>query len=266
MAGAKRAAPGRSGGRDAPNIYDDMLTEAGVVSQQQQQGSTERPLKRRRAGPKPGEDEAAWAVRDKEKDGSDEDEEGLEFEDVALPAPTIQTLERDSDEDEDEDIEFEDVDFTAPLHNEISAAHESKDLELNLSAERAAATRSKGGAERRKPITREEKERRTQIHQTHLLCLLFHVARRNHWCNDAKVQESLRPLLSDKMVTYLNPGAHLSQFGRTESLKNGLQQVGAMWKTKFDITERGLRRSLWAEDTEHLQAVCTLTSTLTPVC
>ena len=262
MAGAKRAGSGRSGRQDAGDIYGDMLAEAGVASQQQQQEGFERPLKRRRAGARPGGEkapgEASSAVRRDDQNDSDEDEEDVEFEDVALPAPTVQTMERDSDEDEDEDededIQFEDVDFTAPLTDQGSATQGPKDLELNLSAE-TAATSARRAAERRKPITREEKERRTQIHETHLLCLLSHVARRNHWCNDAKVQEYLRPHLSDKMITYLNPGTNLSQFGRTESLKNGLQQAGTMWKTSFEITERGLRRSLWAEDPEHLQAV-----------
>jgi xeroderma pigmentosum group C-complementing protein len=167
-------------------------------------------------------------------------------------------MERDSDEDEedDEDIVFEDVDLTATLNDDTSTAQSTKDLELNLSAEKAAASPSKRGAERRRPITREERERRTHIHQTHLLCLLSHVARRNHWCNDAKVKEYLRPHLSDKTVTYLNPGTNLSQFGRTESLKNGLQQANAMWKTKFEITERGLRRALWTENPEYLRDVC----------
>jgi xeroderma pigmentosum group C-complementing protein len=57
------------------------------------------------------------------------------------------------------------------------------------------------------------------------------------------------------MVTYLNPGLHLSQFGRTESIKNGLKMVEGVWKTKFEVTERGLRRALWAEDPEQLQDV-----------
>ena len=256
MAGAKRAGPRRLGRQHEPSIYQDMLAEAGVASQQED--GLPRPLKRRRAGPKPGEDrprgEASSAGRS--QDNGDEDEgEDLEFEDVALPPPTVQTMERDSEE-EDEDIVFEDVDFTAPLNDDTSMAQATKDLELNLSAEKAAASPSKRGAERRRPITREERERRTHIHQTHILCLLSHVARRNHWCNDSIAQEYLRPHLSDKTVAYLNPGTNLSQFGRTESLKNGLQQANAMWKTKFEITERGLRRALWAENPEYLREVC----------
>jgi xeroderma pigmentosum group C-complementing protein len=57
------------------------------------------------------------------------------------------------------------------------------------------------------------------------------------------------------MVRYLNPGSNLSQFGRTESLKNGLSQSSLMWQAKFEVTERGLRRALWAEDPEDLEAV-----------
>ncbi len=53
----------------------------------------------------------------------------------------------------------------------------------------------------------------------------------------------------------LNPSSNLSQFGRTESLKNGLQELRAMFKVKFNITERGLKRALWAEDESQLNEV-----------
>jgi xeroderma pigmentosum group C-complementing protein len=55
------------------------------------------------------------------------------------------------------------------------------------------------------------------------------------------------------MVKFLNPPSNASQFGRTESLKKGLQEVATMFKAKYSITERGLRRALWAEDESQLQ-------------
>ncbi|KAL7938721.1 hypothetical protein V8C35DRAFT_86385 [Trichoderma chlorosporum] len=272
MVGRKRSVPQRgsrqqakSAGGDEPDIYQEMLAEAGVSAPAA--SSPERPLKRRReavsshqkplepsepAQASPGK-EAPKRELDQQSD-SDDEEDDAEFEDVAIPEPTIQTVELDSDEDEDdedEDLQFEDVDLLTQLPDGDLEQQEPKELELNLSAQKSAMT-SKQGADRRKPITKEERERRLDIHKTHLLCLLSHVAKRNHWCNDAKVQESLRSRLTDKMIQYLTPGTNLSQFGRTESLKNGLKLVADMWKTKYEITERGMRRSLWAEEVEHL--------------
>ncbi|TFB06637.1 DNA repair protein rhp41 [Trichoderma ghanense] len=279
MVGRKRSTAQRSGrqqatrgGGDEPDIYQQMLAEAGVSAPAA--SSPERPLKRRREAASsqsqkaseksepaelPSVGEASRARVEKPGDVVEEEEEEddeMEFEDVAIPEPTVQTVELDSDDDsdeEDEALQFEDGQFNMPLLDEASGSQEPKDLELNLSAQKSAMT-SKQGADRRKPLTREEKERRIDIHKTHLLCLLTHVAKRNHWCNDAQVQDSLRPHLTDKMVQYLTPGTNLSQFGRTESLKNGLKLVADMWKTKFEITERGMRRSLWAEKVEDLDS------------
>lgn len=244
-----------------------MLAEVGVdVTNSQPEPETERPLKRRRrsqngarpAVPAPDpEAEASTSVREeKNPRESDRDAPPTDADDD-IPAPTLQTLDRDSDEDDsDEDIEFEDVAFEAWLRGDEPPAEgpsEIKDLEINISAHQAAQESEKNTQARRKPMTREEKDLRVQVHQTHLLCLLSHVARRNHWCNDPKVQDNLRPLVKGKVAQYLTPGSNLPQFGQSHSLKNGLRQAGDMWKGKFEITERGLRRALWAEDPEQLQ-------------
>lgn len=278
MVRRKRIVPQRGGpqqassaGGDEPDIYQEMLAEAGVAGPAA--SSPERPLKRRRevapshnkaaepADPMPVPLAAAsnskssrQNVLDEESEDEDDD---AEFEDVAIPEPTIQTVELGSDEDEedeDEDLRFEDVDLVMPLPDGDSESQAPRDLELNLSAQKSAMT-SNQAADRRKPITKEERERRLAIHKAHLICLLSHVAKRNHWCNDSQVQAQLRSHLTDKMVQYLTPGTNLSQFGRTESLKNGLKLVADMWTTKYEITERGLRKSLWAEEVDYLSSV-----------
>ncbi|KAI1768568.1 Rad4-domain-containing protein [Hypoxylon sp. FL1150] len=239
-------------GANVPDVYQEMLTEALT---QQNTTSPERPLKRRRPGqrnapatrkPDPPE------VTSKTEDPEDEDD--VQFEDVPLPAATIETVYRGSDEEDDDDeIQFEDIDFSFPPSDVTSAGDSNKDLELDLSS-RTAAT-AKKTVDRRKPITKAEKDRRIEIHKTHLLCLLAYVARRNRWCNDAAVQDALRPLLTKKMVKYLNPSSDLTQFGQANSLKDGLQQVATMYRTKYQITERGIRRALWAEKEEDLEHV-----------
>lgn len=189
---------------------------------------------------------------------SDEDEEDVEFEDVEIPKPTPQTTYRESSDDEEseEDVQFEDVDLGGISLNEGQEEEKNDTLELNLTAAKEALTPSRRNADRRKPISKEEKECRFDIHRTHLLCLLAHGEKRNHWCNDPVVQENVRSLLTEKIIQWLNPRSNLTQFGQTESLKKGLQMVMDRFQERYTITERGLRRSLWAEDDKQLEDVC----------
>jgi xeroderma pigmentosum group C-complementing protein len=278
MVNTVSAAAGSSSRRNGPaqsteqsNIYQELLDEAGVVAPNPR--TPERPLKRRRrasgeedrAGePSKSTEQEKITKSGRQDEDDDDDLADVEFQDVSLPAPTMQTIERNSDDDEDEedddeeDIQFEDVAFATPAKNTEVAVEQANELELNLTAHQEATTSNKRNAERRRPITKEEKDRRVDIHKMHLLCLLSHVARRNHWCNDLAVQDYLRPHLTDKAIKYLTPGSHLSQFSRAESLKKGLQETATMWKTKFEVTERGMRRALWADDVQHLQDVSIL--------
>ena len=226
-----------------------MLVEAEV---QPDAETPERPIKRRR----PGQRNDGRSQKSAPPAESAERIEKDEFEDVEIPVAAIQTIERDTDDDGDddeEDMAFEDVNLSFFNLEPSPVKNAPEVLELNLSAH--IADTSPKTANRRKPISKTEKDHRVEIHKTHLLCLMAHVSRRNRWCNDPVVQECLRPLLTEKMETYLNPDASLPQFGRTQSLKNGLQDVLTMFKIKFRVTERGMRRALWAENEEHLQRV-----------
>ncbi|RYO89416.1 hypothetical protein DL764_008584 [Monosporascus ibericus] len=242
-----RSGPSRN---DVPDIYREMLVEADVQPNQ----VPERPIKRRRPAQRNDQtlQRATHARAEKASEVDEqEDDENMQFEDVSLPVAAIQTIERDTDEEEEDGLGFEDVDFSAIDLDAVPITEASNTLELNLSARTAANPRK--AVDRRKPINKAEKDRRVEIHKAHLLCLLAHVSRRNRWCNDHSVQDALRPLLTKKMVTYLNPDQSLPQFGRTQSLKNGLQDIINMFKVKFQITERGMRRALWAESEEHLK-------------
>lgn len=259
-----------------PGVYRQMLRESGALPNRMTSEDAERPLKRRRtarqvatgsptpkhqrgdggaiADPAPGR--AENGSFDEEHDTEDDDE-GVEFEDVDIPKPTVQTTYRESsDEESEEDAQFEDVDFGAVFANNDQATEQQETLELNLTAAKEALAPSRRAADRRKPISKEEKERRVEIHKAHVLCLLAHVEKRNHWCNDPVVQENLRPLLTAKIVQWLNPEPHLTQFGQTESLKKGLQMIMEKFQQRFTVTEIGLRRALWAEDEKQLEMVC----------
>ncbi|TVY82826.1 DNA repair protein rhp41 [Lachnellula suecica] len=225
-----------------PDVYQEMLAEA-LPSQAD---VPERPLKRRRTGARD-----APQVASSSRPMEVEDDEEVEFEDVLdpddEPPKTQQTAYRDSDEEsEDGDLEWEGVDFEA-----LPESGPSGDLELTLTLDKTPP-RPKIST-RRKVVSKAERVTRLEIHRMHVLCLLSHVDRRNNWCNDSEVQTSLRPLLDKKMATFLRPKSDLSQFGRAESLKRGLEQAGIMWKKKFRVTARGMRRALWADDERDLQ-------------
>lgn len=253
-----------------------MLRESGALPNRTTPDDGERPLKRRRTGRQAATESSAsqdqkadrrvaagspkFRTENKpivEEHESEDDDEGIEFEDVDIPKPTVQTTYRESsDEESEEDAQFEDVDFGAVFANNDQAPEQQETLELNLTAAKEALAPSRRAADRRKPITKEEKELRVEIHKAHILCLLAHVEKRNHWCNDPVVQENLRPLLTAKIVQWLNPEPHLTQFGQTESLKKGLQMIMEKFQQRFTVTEIGLRRALWAEHEKQLENVC----------
>lgn len=256
-----------------------MLAEAGINSSRPMTlEAPERPLKRPRTGrrpataaanhpPKPelvSKDDQTESQTFKSNETSskpdvkpeleDNDDDDIEFEDVEIPKPTVQTAYLSSEEEEseeDEDIKFEDIEIPTQSKGDDQSDENSGTLKLNLTAAEAALTPSKPN--RKQPISKAEKERRIEVHRMHLLCLLAHVEKRNHWCNDPVVHGVLRSILEPKTIQFLNPRPDLSQFGRTESIKNGLLSVRYTLRELFRVTEIGLRRALWAEDKADLQ-------------
>ncbi|RDW75189.1 hypothetical protein BP6252_06331 [Coleophoma cylindrospora] len=258
-ASARQAATGKA---PIPDVYQDMLAEVLPA----QSDVSERPLKRRRTGK--GKEVASSPTNNTENgdEEGDVEDEDIQFEDV-LDIPKInasrnasdsgdeepkekqqQTAYRDSEGDDDSAEEGFDWDA---LQSRSGPQDGPKDLELTLI--KKTLPDQKAPPSRRKVTTLAEKNLRLEIHRIHVLCLLAHVNIRNDWCNDAEVHAALKPLISKKTLAYLRPGSDLSQFGRIESLKRGLEQVGNMWKIQYKITKRGLRRSLWAEDEKHIQ-------------
>jgi xeroderma pigmentosum group C-complementing protein len=264
MTGKKPVSRGKGKGKAkasssaVPDVYRDMLAEALPM----QSDVPERPLKRRRTGRRNGPSSSSNVPKaDAEQDNPDE-EENIEFEDVldqempsrsdneasdAPPKPQ-QTAYRESDDDSASEFDWEAIDFDAKPQEEPSG-----DLELTLI--KRPTPQRKTTATRRKVVTKEERALRLQIHKMHVLCLLAYVDRRNDWCSDSEAQSSLKPLLTKKMLTFLRPRSDLSQFGRADSLKRGLDDVAKLWRTKFSMTARGMRRSLWADDEKDLQNV-----------
>jgi xeroderma pigmentosum group C-complementing protein len=212
-----------------PDVYREMLAAARAEMSAHDPVVSQRPLKRKRPGegrPARAEPPTATATaarsgdfsnRNPETmvsdDGSDDDL--VEFEDVAVPKPAVQTILRESDDEEDDEdddeIDFEDVAIVPVSSSAAGAVGGPQGLNLDLSSHMASMAPRR--ASRRKAISKDEKERRILVHKMHLACLLAHVELRNRWCNDRDVQDALRPLLPQKTVAALIPRASLNQFG-----------------------------------------------------
>jgi xeroderma pigmentosum group C-complementing protein len=246
-----------------PDVYQELLSETlpGLSD------ASERPLKRRKVGQRATGGLAVTAldaVKFDQNDADDDDDDDVEFEDVLHPAISgsgnselpkkQQTAYREADEESDEsDVDWEPIHFDLNPNNEEPRG----DLELTLTSNN---TPRRPTAPRRKALTNDERSLRLQIHKMHVLCLLAYLERRNDWCNDEEVQKSLRPILSKKTVNFMNPKSDLSQFGQTNSLKRGLAEAADVWREKFKVTERGMRRSLWADNESDLQNVSKFTT------
>lgn len=267
MAGKKRVTAGKGKGKgkaSAPNqhgvpgVYREMLAEALPTHQD----IPERPLKRRMTGRQKPIEAASSKQKITENATPDEDDEDIEFEDVldrgqedsdaSIDPPKLQqTAYRSDDESGGSDAEWDPLDFDINL----DADEPKGDLELTLTSR---PTPKQQNTPRRKVVTKADRSLRLEIHKMHLLCLLSYLSRRNGWCNDSAVHKSLKPLLDKKMLQFLRPKSDLSQFGQTESLKRGVEMVSTMWRKKFAITARGMRRALWAENPEDIQNVSSL--------
>lgn len=249
-----------------PDVYRDMLAEA-IPTQSE---VPERPLKKRRVGMRgavvPASESGQSRPPAAESHDGDEDDENVEFEDIATSPKVFgdegsdedanklqQTAYRDSDEettdesDAEVDTVWENIDFN------MKDDEPARDLELNLT--RPAPQRQLTTTPRRKALTQADKNFRLDIHKLHILCLLSHVERRNKWCSNSIIQDSLYPLLSKKMLDFLRPRKDLSQFSQADSLKRGLDMAAVIWRTKFQITKRGMRRALWADNEDDIKNV-----------
>jgi xeroderma pigmentosum group C-complementing protein len=251
---SRRGGAAAGSSRVVPDVYQEMLAEALPA----QPNVSNRPLKKRRTGRRGDAISLDDSVQSKAEEPlkTDAKDDGSDtFEDV-LQTKMTQTAYKDTDDESDaSDLEWEAVNQTSMLPNGPEYNDKpSRNLELTLNAIPTPQTRV--AAARRKAVTKAERLLRLQVHKMHLLCLLVHVDKRNTWCNDFEVQHALKGLLSKKMLDYLRPKETLPAFSRANALKDGLALVNAMWKAKYTINKRGMRRALWAEKEADLANVC----------
>lgn len=173
---------------DLPDIYTEMLSEA--LSSPAQVSAEGKTIKKRRiAGRVAGEGRDLRVHTPAEKL---QDIESITDAEKGTGASIDQVKQQIFDESEDSepsDGDWEDVDLTKSIvkQEELFERDDSGDGDLNLVLETGDREAQRQNTSKRKPITQAEKKLRVDIHKMHLLCLLFHVHVRNHWCNDEKV-------------------------------------------------------------------------------
>ena len=266
-------APKRRKKTDAqvPDVYREMLAETVLSGPSSKQN--DRPSKRRRVGGKLVEQQAAEteavslpastvAVQQSDLDELFEEDETAQQE----QRQQQEILLSQSEDSADSDVDWENVDLKpASDHDnvvpELSTAEEtgaSKKLDLVLNDElERQDTRPK-----RKAVTALEKKLRLEIHKVNLCCLMAHTHTRNHWCNDGKIQVKLfiqqvrkitdveqgllRQYLTSRCVSYLTLDENASQFQRSRSFMDGLNQISEIFRGSFRKTSRGMAKPQWS--------------------
>lgn len=187
--GRAKATKRASSQAELPDIYADMLSEAlSSPAQVSEEGKT---IKKRRIAGRVAEE-----GRDIRADSQTEKLQDVETITNAEQEGNVTGFEQakqqifdESEDSEPSDGDWEDVDCAKPTTYQEGplGKDDSGDGDLNLVLETGDHEAQRQTTLKRKPITQAEKLLRVDIHKMHLLCLLFHVHVRNHWCNDEKV-------------------------------------------------------------------------------
>jgi xeroderma pigmentosum group C-complementing protein len=156
----------------------------------------------------------------------------------------------DSDESDGSDEEWEDAlveDNDADDQAEIGlVTPRVADISITIGGKKSEEQATKRRV-RRRAITSVDKKKRLDIHKMHVLCLLYHVYRRNAWCNDLRVQSALRKLVSPKTLLNLVPNPDLTQYSASKRFIDGMHELKTLWSKRFKLIAQGMYKPKWAE-------------------
>ncbi|KAJ4381916.1 hypothetical protein N0V86_003285 [Didymella sp. IMI 355093] len=160
-----------------------------------------------------------------------------------------QTIEDSDESDDDSDVEWEDAlgdGGDSESEGDVKAPPHIGDVSITIGGKKSEEVSTKRKV-RRRAITSVDRKRRLDIHKMHILCLLYHVHRRNAWCNDARVQSALRKLVEPKVLTNLVPNPDLTQYSASKRFVDALNELKIMWSKRFKATAQGMSKPKWAE-------------------
>jgi xeroderma pigmentosum group C-complementing protein len=162
----------------------------------------------------------------------------------------------DSDESDDSDEEWEDAladgDDTDGDEGVELVTPQVADISITIGAKKSEDVVTKRRV-RRRAITLVDKKKRLDIHKMHVLCLLYHVHRRNAWCNDLRVQTALRKLVPPKTLLNLVPNPDLTQYSASKRFIDGMNELKVLWSKRFKLTAQGMHMPKWAEPDADVQ-------------
>ncbi|KAL1594491.1 hypothetical protein SLS60_010251 [Paraconiothyrium brasiliense] len=241
---------------DVPSVYQDLLAEAAA--------DEARPLKKRKTRHNVGTVPVPVAVQPQREPSTPESKAPSQAQSQKLPplvgSPSLSARDErndaqspsrrrqtivDSDESDDSDMEWEDaladgVDSDAydePVIGDVSIIIGGQDDEESKTKRQV----------RRRAITAVDKKKRLDIHKWHIMCLLYHVHRRNAWCNDRIVQATVRNILPAKVLANLVPDPDLSQFQASKQFLAGIGDLKILWSKRFTATAQGMCKPRWAD-------------------
>lgn len=261
---------------DVPEVFQEMLHEE-QTSQVVRTDEDERPRKKRRTAPSQGNqspvrqtDSVLRLIRVSrspspklsEADTAIEPQvpshipvrqpaasEPVSQDSLAATGRIRQTI-IDSDESDDSDMEWEnaldDGDDSDDLDDGKDAAPQIGDISITIGGSKRE-DKDVGRKIRRRAITSVDKKRRLDIHKMHVLCLLYHVHRRNAWCNDRRAQSTLRRIVPPQILTNLVPNPDLTQYSASKRFVEGMNELKLMWSKRFRINAQGMYKPRWAE-------------------
>ncbi|KAJ4295409.1 hypothetical protein N0V90_007421 [Kalmusia sp. IMI 367209] len=151
----------------------------------------------------------------------------------------------DSDESDDSDMEWEDA-LAEGGDSEDGDAREIGDISITFGDQDGEPNKGKRQI-RRRAITAVDKKRRLDIHKVHIMCLLYHVHRRNTWCNDRVVQSTLLKILPSRTLTNFVPNPDDSQYQASKRFIDGMNELKTVWSKRFTATAQGMYKPRWAE-------------------
>ncbi|KAL5118499.1 hypothetical protein ACEQ8H_003514 [Pleosporales sp. CAS-2024a] len=254
---------------NVPNIFQEMLLEEEKAAKATSTDENERPAKKRKTAPsisspiKPSPSKTL-SIRAPEnqptvsaRKGVAREAESVSHNDTHSPDVVqllateriVQTI-TDSDESDGSDEEWEDAladgDDTDEHQEPETAIPQVAGISITVGSNKAPepVTRRKV---RRRAITSVDKKKRLDIHKMHVLCLLYHVHRRNAWCNDLRVQTALRKLVPSNTLLNLVPNPELTQYSASKRFIDGMNEIKGLWNKRFKLTAQGMYKPKWAE-------------------
>lgn len=149
---------------------------------------------------------------------------------------------RTDESESEEEFDFENIDLDQVSSSDTN--HGTDQASTRTAISLTLDPQTLGNSRQKYPTTAIARKIRFEIHKTHLLCLMSHVALRNKWCSDPGIAEALTAIRS-KFRGNVHPKTTSAQIQRTRVLLEGLESLSDLWSKSFKMTARGSTKSKW---------------------